>query len=235
MNNQKILGIIGGMGPMATIDLYAKIISMTKADRDQNHIHTLIDSATTTPDRCACILDGGESPLPYLVAAARRLEAAGAGVLIMACNTAHYFYDGIAESVAIPLLHMPRETALAIKRRGIEKVGLLATDGTLQTGIYHRALQAQGIEVITPDDKGQKRVMELIYDGVKAGDYSLNVVPLLRDLADLQTRGADIFVLGCTELPIAFERYSIPFTSVDPTRVLAAGAIRAAGYALNED
>ena len=113
INGKKVIGIIGGMGPMATADLFRKLVSLTDADSDREHIHVLIDNDPSIPDRTDAILYGGESPVPLICAAAHRLEAAGADVLIMPCNTGHYFHEEIASSCTVPLLSMPEETAAA--------------------------------------------------------------------------------------------------------------------------
>lgn len=138
---KKTIGIIGGMGPLATADLFRKIVMMTDAKCDQEHPRVLIDSNTNIPDRTAAILSGGENPLPQLACSARTLERAGADVLMMPCNTAHYFYDGVCAATKLPVLHMLRLTAEEIDRRRIKTVGLLATDGTIQTGIYERLFE----------------------------------------------------------------------------------------------
>ena len=132
----KKVGIIGGMGPLATADLFEKITHLTKADADSKHIHVIIDSDTSIPDRTAAILGLGPDPTDELKAAAKRLENAGADILLMPCNTAHYFYPAIQASTKCPILHMLRLTAEEIKSRGHIKVALLATDGTVKTGIY---------------------------------------------------------------------------------------------------
>ena len=120
----KTIGIIGGMGPEATADLFLKIIRNTKAEKDQAHVPVLIDSNTAIADRTAAILTGAPSPLPELIKSAKRLEAAGAKYLMMACNTAHCFYNDVQAAVNVPLLHMPRETAKAVAASGKKKAAL---------------------------------------------------------------------------------------------------------------
>lgn len=228
------IGIIGGMGPLATADLYRKIICMTKAASDQEHIHILIDSNTEIPDRSSAILRGGDTPLPELVRTALKLEAIGADILLMACNTAHYYYDQIQPFIHVPMLHMPEETALEAQRRGLTCVGLLATDGTCQTGIYDKAFAKYSIQLIKPLQEGQASIMRLIYDGVKAGSkkYFTNEVDIALD--QMKKRGVQAFVLGCTELPLAFEMYNIEANTIDPTEVLARSAIRYVGKSIFE-
>ncbi|MBQ6692348.1 MAG: amino acid racemase, partial [Clostridia bacterium] len=124
---KKTIGIIGGMGPLATADLFRKIVLLADVSSDQGHPRVLIDSNTEIPDRTAAILSGGENPIPALATSARTLERAGADVLMMPCNTAHFFYDGVKAATSLPILHMLQLTAEEIDRRGIKTVGLLAT------------------------------------------------------------------------------------------------------------
>ena len=223
---QKTIGIIGGMGPAATYDLFRKIIEKTDAKTDQEHIHICIDCNTNIPDRSKAILGGGEDPVPELVRSGIRLQAMGADVLVMPCNTAHYFYERITPFLDVPLLNMLQETAGEIKRRGIKKIGLLATDGTIRSGVYHKALAEAGIETLIPSPQRQKSVMEIIYQGVKAAKKDFVTAPFQAAVDELFTQGAEVLVLGCTELPLAFEMYGIFAAAIDPTSVLATAAIR---------
>lgn len=230
----KTPGIIGGMGPAATCDLMQKVIDNTAAQDDQHNIHLLVDQNTDVPDRTAAILNGGEDPMPELTKSARRLEAAGADFLCMSCNTAHYYHERLSKEVSIPILNMPAEAAKELKRRGIRKVGLLATDGTIRTGVYHKFLRAEGIEVVVPEGKNQATIMTLIYGCVKKGvpveRYPAEAVA--QTVSDLRSRGAEAFLLACTELPIAFERLGYKEGFVDPTLVLARAIVREAGAPL---
>ncbi len=223
------IGIIGGMGPLATSDLFHKIITITDASCDQDHVRVCIDNNTSIPDRTAAILGGGKNPVPELVKSAVRLQSMGADALIMPCNTAHYFYDRITPYVDIPFLHMIQETANALDRRHIRKVGLLATDGTCQSGVYHSILSQHGIDIVQPTSENQQSVMDVIYKGVKAGDLSLDLTAFHRTIDQLFDEGAELLVLGCTELPVAFELFHIKKPAIDPTLVLAAAAVRFAG------
>ena len=224
-------GLIGGMGPAATCDLMKKVIDCTDAADDQHHIHMLVDQNTDVPDRTAAILKGGADPMPYLIASAKRLENAGADFLCMSCNTAHYFHERLQKHVGIPILNMPKESARELKRRGVKKVGLLATDGTIQTRVYHRFLEEEGVEVVVPDAEGQKTVMHLIYGCVKKGvpvsGYPKDAIAAM--IADLKGRGAEAFLMACTELPIAFEALGYSDGFIDPTLCLAYAIIREAG------
>ena len=228
INGKKVLGVIGGVGPMATVDFYRKLVEMTDASCDQEHIHVLIDGNTQVPDRTASILAGDERPLPYLIDSARRLEAAGADLLVVACNAAHFFFDRLEAACSVPLLNMIELTAREAEERGFRCAGLLAVDGTLRTGVYDRSFQKRGLRLVHPDDSGQRLIMHLIYDEVKAG-APLHPEALYPTLDDMAGRGAACFILGCTELPLAFSGCR-DFVFLDPTSILAREAIRALGY-----
>lgn len=231
---KKTIGIIGGMGPMATVDLYRKIVDYTAASKDSEHIHVYIDSNTDIPDRTEAILHGGKDPVPEMVGSAIRLECMGADFLMIPCNTAHYFYDKICAMVHIPILNMLEETALEVKRQNIACVGLLATDGTIESGVYDRVFEKYGISVLHPSTLRQKDVMNLIYKGVKAGIKSIDLSGFFDTLEELNQKGAQTLILGCTELPIAFEIYNIKYKNIDPTAVLARKAVVCANGVLRD-
>ncbi len=230
---KKTIGILGGMGPAATADLFNKIITSTKAANDQEHLHVIIDSNTNIPDRTAALLNGGEDPTEQLVLSARRLQSAGAELIIMPCNTAHCFYGAVCEAVDIPVLHMIRLTAQELQRKGVKCAGLLATDGTVRTGIYDKCFEGSGIELLTPSPEAQAAVMELIYGGVKAGRHDFDTSGFKKAAQELLERGSQTLILGCTELPPAFDMYDLHYPHIDPTLVLARAAVLAAGGELN--
>lgn len=225
----KTIGIIGGMGPLAAADLFTKITKLTAAKSDQEHIHVLVDSNTSIPDRTAAILAGGENPVPEMVRSALRLENMGADVLVMSCNTAHYFIDDVRKFTKLPVLHMPEETAIEAKKRGYRCVGLLATEGTCQTGIYDRAFERHGVQVVKPPAALEKHIMKMIYEGIKAGLTEYPLEGVRETMEELKSRGAECFILGCTELPLAFDLYGIKALTIDPTEVLARRAIEFVG------
>ena len=223
------------MGPLATYDLAEKILNNTVASCDQDNIPVLIDCNTRIADRTAAILHGGDDPQPEMKKSAKRLETAGADVLMMACNTAHYFYDSICEDISIPVLHMPRLTAQHLLNKKVKKAGILATDGTCQSGVYGDALKEAGIESVYPSGEKQKLIMSLIYDHVKAGIMDFSDLDIDGIIAEMQEKGAETLILGCTELPVAFDligKTALP--TVDPTVVLARAAVSFAGAPLKE-
>jgi len=225
----KTIGIIGGMGPLATVDLFHRIVTLTKAESDQEHIPILIDNNTRVPDRTAAILHGGKSPVEELIRSAARLENMGADFLIMPCNTSHWFYNEIVRHTNLTLVNMIEETVKYIDNLGIGRVGLLATDGTFRVGIYDQMFQRFGINFIKPDPEEQKHVMDVIYNGIKAKNNAIDLSLFHETLRRMESRGVEAFVLGCTELPIAFDQFLIPNQSINPTEILAMRAIVLAG------
>ena len=230
MADYRTIGILGGMGPMATYDLGRKILAHTEASCDQEHIPVLIDCNTRIADRTEAILRGGSDPLPEMIRSAKRLEAMGADLLAMPCNTAHYYYEKIAGAVEIPVLHMPGITAEVLASSGVRCDGVLATDGTRESGVYETALAARGIRTVYPAPEHQKTLMRMIYEHVKAGNLDFSGLDTEGLSADLAAKGAEILILGCTELPIAFERIGeTGLPRIDPTEMLARAAVQAAG------
>ena len=228
---KKVLGILGGMGPAATADLFQKLTAMTEAGCDSDHLRVIIDSNSAIPDRTAAILHGGADPVPEMLSALRNLERSGAQCVILPCNTAHYFLPRLRAETALPILNMPEITA----QRCAElfpgrRAAVLATRGTLATGLYERALAEAGVECVIPDEAGQDTLMYLIYDVVKA---SRPIRPERERwealLSELRARGAEVFILGCTELPILAQTLGVPGPFVDPTAELARAAIRFCG------
>ena len=235
----KTIGIMGGMGPAATVDLMSRIISMTDATSDQEHIPMIVDNDTRIPDRTEAILSGGESPVPEMLASARRLEAAGADFIVIACHAAHCFVDDIKDKISIPILEMPEETAKLLKLKEVNRAAILGTDGTVQSGLFGHALERMGIQSVYPDEKQQKLVMSLVYDYIKKGKAS---IPdsihdgIMNMIGDLSGQGAEALILASTELPIAFSIMGLRSDAfVDPTFILAKSAIRMAGAKLRDN
>lgn len=232
---RKTIGILGGMGPLATCDLFSKIIQITDASCDQEHVRICIDSNTEISDRTNAIIRHGKDPVPEMVKSAVRLQSFGADVLIMPCNTAHYFYDRILPFVDIPFLSMIDETAKAISDRGLRKIGLLATDGTLQTAVYEKAFKKRGISIVVPPPENQVHIMDLIYNGVKAGNKEIDTKPTKKTIEDLFRKGAQTLLLGCTELPVAFDLYGFDYPKTDPTLILASRAVQFVGAKVKKE
>jgi len=184
----------------------------------------------TIENSISYILGTGESPEKYLIESALKLEVMGADVIIMPCNTAHYFYNEIAENIHVPFLNMISETANEIKRTSpeIKKVGLLATKGTYCAEVYDSIFDNYGIEVVKPDFYGENIISNLIY-GMKRGLKEYNINDIQTVLSYFESKEVSTIILGCTELPVAFEMLNIKGNFIDPTKILAQSAIRFVG------
>ncbi|AVK86224.1 aspartate racemase [Lysinibacillus sp. B2A1] len=229
---KQTLGIIGGVGPLATMFIGEMIVRRTKAKKDQEHLHTIIDNDTNIPDRTAFILDKTkENPVPVIIDDARKLASIGANMIAIPCNTAHTFYDEIAEGSPVPVLHMIRETAKRAYDLGAKRVGILATTGTLTSRMYQTALEEYGLTPVVPDEPIKEKVMSIIYDFVKAGkDVSAEEwQPIEEAMLELN---CDRIVLGCTELSIVNRDLKLNDKYIDSLIVLAECAILSCGYEL---
>lgn len=232
MKEEGILGVLGGMGPQATNTFYQRVIDRTQAETDQEHLQVLLWSDAKIPDRTAAILSGrGEEVYQRLLADAKLLEGAGATLLVLPCNTSHYFADRLQGEIGIPIVHMIRETVAAIAARGKTTVGILATDGTVQTGIYQTELEKAGLTPVTLPPDLQKTVMSIIYDEIKKGETGSREKFGEID-AYLQSAGCDCAILGCTELSVYRCLHSLPPYYIDAMEVLAEQAILRCGKRL---
>ena len=229
---KKTIGILGGMGPLATADLFRKIVTMTKADRDNDHIRIYIDDNSAIPDRTAAILSGGKDPVEEMSDSLKKLVACGADCIVMPCNTAHYFLPRLQKQTDVPFLSMLEATAKACAVQFPGKTaGILATKGTLATGLYEKALAEEGVSFLVPQEDEQDALMRVIYDGVKADAHPEAYRADMETVMDrLSARGADYFILGCTELPLAVQLLKLTQPVIDPTAELAKTAIRFCGY-----
>ncbi len=232
MDKQTRLGILGGMGPQATQTFYQFVLDRTDASRDQDHLPALILSDTRMPDRTGAILSGDTGGIyARLLADAKLLERCGCAVIAIPCNTSHYFVDRLQGEIGVPILHMIRETVRLLAAQGKKRPGILATDGTIRTGLYQRECAALGLEAVSPDPDVQKRVMSIIYDEIKRGEKSGRdrFAPIDRAI---RGAGCDCAVLACTELSVFSACHPLPPFYVDAMMVLAERAIAACGYPL---
>ena len=228
--NEKKLGVIGGLGPKATAYFYNLIVDNTKADVDQDHIDAIYLNHASMPDRTRAILFKKTDELKgLLIEDAKLLESLKVSHIAIPCNTSHSFYEDIQNSVNIPVINMIDETIKYIisKFPEIEKIGILATNGTREMRIYDKYANSNSVEIIYPSTEGQDCVMRAIYDGVKAGkeipSSSLDSV-----IEELKSKGCKAVVLGCTELSVIFhDRFDSDI--VDPLRVLAYKSIEMSG------
>lgn len=232
----KVIGILGGMGPAATLDLFEKIIEAAVkrgARRDQDHPEVVISSVPRTPDRTKAILGHGPSPEADLIRSARRLETAGADLIAIPCNSAHFFLEAIQNSVSIPILNMIELTVQHIVDNdpGSRKTGILATDGTIEARLYQDALDRARLEFLVPDPEHQRLVMDAIYGsaGVKENASSSAARIKMAGVAEhLIGRGAQCLIAGCTEIPLCLKSEKINVPIIDATLILANAAVDAA-------
>ena len=232
--SEERLGILGCMGPQATQIFYQRILDMTDAAKDQEHVPTLIFSDTQMPDRTAAILGGdAEGCYRRLLSGARLLERGGCTVLGIPCNTSHYFADRLQSDLkTLKLVHMVRETAAVMAESGCRRVGILATDGTVRTGVYQRECEALGMECPPLPPEMQKLVMSIIYDEIKRGEKGSREKFAELDRCLRRDLGCDGAILGCTELSVYRAYHGLPGYYLDAMDVLAQRCITACGYPL---
>jgi len=223
---EKIIGILGGMGPEATAELFFRIIRATPAKTDQEHLRIIIDNNPKIPDRTEAILRGGPSPLPELIKTGLNLEKAGAEFIIIPCNTAHHYLQDLANNLHVKVLDMIKLTAEKMQKDPeIRKVGLIATEGTVKSGIYDRSFSGFGLRVLTPSGGLQKDVTEAIYGHIKSGDLA-NGRKIVHSVArSLAAEGAQAVICGCTEVSLVIKDGDLPIPVVDPLQILAEAAV----------
>ncbi len=222
-STQKTAGVMGGMGPDATVDFMAQVIKLTDSGRDQDHIHMIVDQDPKVPNRQEAILNGSKAVTQALGKMARRLEDAGADFLVLVCNTAHVFLDDVHANTSIPFISIVDESVKEIDRvcPDAKKVGLLATDGCLRTGIYQDAVVASGREALEPEGEDLAALMHLVTE-IKAGNQGNDVAAGMQALANaLVEKGADVIISGCTEIPLVFNGENCAAPVVPSTYVLA--------------
>ncbi len=217
-----ILGIMGGMGPAATCDLYEKIIGFTSASVDQDHIHIIIDSNAQIPDRTQYICGGGEDPRIEMIRSVTRLEMMGAEYIAIPCNTAHYFYNDISRYTKAKLLHMIRETSeYAAKEFADQKdYLLLATTGVYISGVYKEAFKDYDLDITEPNEPDKQTIMKWIYK-VKSGNFDIDCEEYASLIHKYLGDRKMPVILGCTELPLLARRMSTSIEYIDPTAILA--------------
>jgi len=224
-----MLGVIGGMGPAATADFFAKLIEATPASRDEEHIPTLIVSDPRLPGRPAAILANGPSPLPELLAMRERLLAAGATMLAMPCNTAHYWYEELVRDCPVPFVSIVDASCDAVSRLAAKgsRIGLIATQATLAAGIFDRALAAAGFAVLLPSQAELDTAILPSIRRVKEGAASQAGTMLEPAVRSLLGRGAAAVILACTETPLALDAIGSPLRArcVDSNRALAQACV----------
>ena len=226
-SSQLTIGVLGGMGPQATVDFLNEVIALTPAGGDQDHIRLLIDSNPKVPDRQAAMRGDDAAVQATLRDMALGLERQGADFLVMPCNTAHAFLRDTRAAVSIPFVSIIDVTVEAIRDAVPEarRPGLLATDACIESGSYQGVAAKSDLEIVMPDPAGQRECMRLIA-AVKAGDTGPAVRERMAALAGkLIEDGADVLIAGCTEIPLVLEQPDVPVPLMSSTDILAARAV----------
>ncbi len=218
-----MLGILGGMGPLATVDLMRKIIERTPAAGDAGHLPMLVANFTHIPNRLAAWKRGDDLALVSMIAALKTLEAGGANLLVIACNTAHLWFDAMQKSTRIPIMHIADAAVAQLlrQRRPIRKIGLLATEPTLEGRLYHDRLERAGFVTLTPDSTTQRTSVNVAIDAVKGNDLATARAAACTGAAALMADGAECIILACTEMPLALEGSEFEQHAIDPALALA--------------
>lgn len=223
------LGVIGGVGPLATVYFADMVVRLTRAACDQDHIPMLIFNDSQIPDRTAHIMDSSKpNPLPTMIRDAKLLESCGVDYIAIPCNTAHYFYSQIQSSVKIPIINIIEETVKHIISNidSVKKIGIMATAGTIYAGSYQRECQKHSIECLVPNEAEQRALMDIIYNQVKAG-RPVDNESFMAIIEGLKSRGCDAVILGCTELSIIHSDLKLNRPDViDSLRTLAEVSIK---------
>lgn len=231
----KTLGVIGGLGPMATAYFLEQLVKMTDAPCDQQHIESIIYHMPSIPDRTAYILDHtNPNPMPELLQIVSSCEKQGCDVIAIPCVTAQYFYDDIAQAVKGKVIHIIRETLAYLQKNHCKRMGIMATAGTISSGLFQKEAAFYGIEVIVPDETHQNITMEIIYEQVKA-NLPVDFDKFRSVTSHLHNAGAEIIVLGCTELSIAKKEGYLEPGLLDVVDVLAATSILFCGGKLKKE
>ncbi|NKE47946.1 amino acid racemase [Roseomonas frigidaquae] len=227
-----VLGVLGGMGPLASAQFMLRLTLLTPAERDQDHIPAVLWSNPRVPDRTAARLAGGEDPLPALLRGIRGLEAAGAGAIAIPCNTAHGWFEGMQAATALPILHIVDAAEAELLRLGVTPgpIGLMGTAGTLAMRLYQERLEPRGWTCLVPEPAEMDRLVSPGIAEVKANRVAEAHGPLAEAARALVARGARAVVLGCTEIPLGIAAGpALPFPVCDTIDALARAALHWAG------
>jgi len=235
MEPKKQLGVIGGLGPLATAWFMELVIRMTNAQTDQQHLDMIIYSIPSIPDRTAYLLDPEkENPLPPMIRIGKALAAQGAECVAIPCVTAHHFLPQLSREIPIPIIDAVGETVNHLRMFGVSAAGILATDGTIAMQLLQDALEGQGIRAVLPDAEDQKKVMDLIYQDIKA-DRPVDMEKFRQVSGHLRQQGAQVIILGCTELSLIKRDHDIGPGYIDALEVLAQQSVLRCGGLLKEN
>jgi len=231
----KKLGVIGGLGPLATAYFYELLIYMSDVQKDQEHLEVLIHSCPSIPDRTKYILgQSDENPIDPMIKVGQGLIEQGCDVLTIPCITAHYFHDRLSSSLDKPIIHLIDEMAIFLKNNHYQKVGIMATDGTISSCLFQEKLALNGIETVIPNPSYQKDVMHIIYENVKKG-RKIDMNCFQRVSNHLLKQGAQLIILGCTELSIVKRDYKIDHCYLDAMELLSAVCLKQCGMKIKDE
>ena len=234
-NNGKILGVVGGLGPLATARFIELITEFTDADSEQDHLNMIVYSFPSIPDRSDFIMGYYlKSPLHRLLYVANELTRQNVDRIAIPCMTAHYFHNSLSERIGVPIINAIEETARYLKENGVKRAGIMASEGTVSSGLFHKAFERYGIEAIVPSSEQQNNVSHLIYKNIKA------CLPADMDRfhsveAELRNQGAEVIVLGCTEFSLIKRDHILGPGYLDAMEVLAQQAVLQCGKQMKRD
>jgi len=234
-NITKELGVIGGLGPLATACFIEMVVKMTDARTDSEHIPMIIYNKPDIPDRTKYILGKSrENPFSEMAEIGKKLVCQGADYIAIPCVTAYFFYQQLSREINVPIIDMIGETARYLKDNGIRRVGIMATDGTVKGGFLKKGLEEYGMEVVQPSPEGQQMLMEIIYNGIKASmPFAMEDFNTVKN--ELFKANAEVIILGCTELSVIHRDYDIGPGFLDAMEVLAQKSVLLCGGRLKKE
>jgi len=226
---RKKLGVIGGMGPAATALFYELLTSLAGVKTDQEHPEAFILSRPSIPNRTDYILGKSpEDPVPPIIETGRMLVSLGVDYIAIPCVTSHFFYDRLTQGISAPIINMVRETANRLALQGVNRAGVLATDGTVRSGLFSSELDAAGIQAVYPSTRKQSLIMEIIYDRIKAG-AQFDFGEFMSAARELRDNGAQCLILACTELSLIKRNFGLADGYIDALEVLALRSLELCG------
>ena len=232
---QRTLGVIGGLGPIATSHFMELVIRMTQAEVDQEHLDMIIYHTPSIPDRSSFIMNPSlPSPLDPMIRLGKKLSEQNVGCIAIPCVTAHFFHEKLSSEISAPIIHAVEETAAHLKAAGIKTAGIMATTGTVTSGLFQKRLEQMGVESVSPSEDRQKDVMHLIFDCIKA-NRSADMERFYLVEEELRDKGAEVIILGCTELSLIKRDHDIGPGFLDALEVLAQRSVIRCGARIKEE
>jgi len=229
------LGVIGGLGPLATAYYYELLTKMSDVHYDQEHLEVFIHSCPQIPDRTGYILDHHkENPIGDLIKVGQGLEKLGADYLAIPCITAHYFHEELSQAIHVPIIHLVHEVGKYLEKKQVQSVGIMATTGTITTQLFQNELKSRGMKVVIPEAERQEDVMHLIYQNIKSG-RDIEMDRFERVSCELFHQGAEVIILGCTELSIIKKEKHLDERYLDAMELLAAVALQKCQIKIKEE